>query len=284
MNGSRKRQLAITVISACLLSRLVESLQLLLKLGFTEFNDVFDNTLGTAFGTVIVLMLERVKRVNMYAKFFKRFLDFILSLCAVIALSPVLLILIVLGTIFMRGNPFFFQERPGKDEKIFKLIKFRTMDNRRDAEGNLLPDSVRLNKYGRFLRSTSLDELPELFNILKGDMSIIGPRPLLPRDVAYMNDVQHQRHIVRPGLTGLAQCSGRNSMNWDVKLATDIEYVTNLSLRLDCRIFFLTIVKVLKREDVEFDEGADMDLKDWNELKKRKEVQDGVKSINTCSK
>lgn len=284
MNGSRKRQLAITVISACLLSRLVESLQLLLKLGFTEFKDVFDNTLGTAFGTVIVLMLERVKRVNMYAKFFKRFLDFILSLCAVIALSPVLLILIVLGTIFMRGNPFFFQERPGKDEKIFKLIKFRTMDNRRDAEGNLFPDSVRLNKYGRFLRSTSLDELPELFNILKGDMSIIGPRPLLPRDVAYMNDVQHQRHIVRPGLTGLAQCSGRNSMNWDVKLATDIEYVTNLSPRLDCRIFFLTIVKVLKREDVEFDEGADMDLKDWNELKKRKEVQDGVKSINTCSK
>lgn len=284
MNGSRKRQLAITVISACLLSGLVESLQLLLKLGFTEFNDVFDNTLGTAFGTVIVLMLERVKRVNMYAKFFKRFLDFILSLCAVIVLSPVLLILIVLGTIFMRGNPFFFQERPGKDEKIFKLIKFRTMDNRRGAEGNLLPDSVRLNKYGRFLRSTSLDELPELFNILKGDMSIIGPRPLLPRDVAYMNDVQHQRHIVRPGLTGLAQCSGRNSMNWDVKLATDIEYVTNLSFRLDCRIFLLTIVKVLKREDVEFDEGADMDLKDWNELKKRKEVQDGVKSINTCSK
>ncbi|MGN0359787.1 MAG: sugar transferase [Hominisplanchenecus sp.] len=284
VNGSRKRQLAITVISACLLSGLVESLQLLLKLGFTEFNDVFDNTLGTAFGTVIVLMLERVKRVNMYAKFFKRFLDFILSLCAVIVLSPVLLILIVLGTIFMRGNPFFFQERPGMDEKIFKLIKFRTMDNRRGAEGNLLPDSVRLNKYGRFLRSTSLDELPELFNILKGDMSIIGPRPLLPRDVAYMNDVQHQRHIVRPGLTGLAQCSGRNSMNWDVKLATDIEYVTNLSFRLDCRIFLLTIVKVLKREDVEFDEGADMDLKDWNELKKRKEVQDGVKSINTCSK
>lgn len=115
-------------------------------------------------------------------------------------------------------------------------------------------------------------------------MSIIGPRPLLPRDVEYMDEVQHQRHIVRPGLTGLAQCSGRNSMNWDVKLATDIEYVTKLSFRLDCRIFFLTIVKVLKREDVEFDEGADMDLKDWNELKKRKEVQDGVKSINTCSK
>ena len=144
----------------------------------------------------------------MYAKFFKRFLDFILSFCAVIVLSPILLILIVLGTIFMRGNPFFFQERPGKDEKIFKLIKFRTMDNRKDKDGNLLPDSVRLNKYGRLLRSTSLDELPELINILKGDMSIIGPRPLLPRDVEYMDEVQHQRHIVRPGLTGLAQCSG----------------------------------------------------------------------------
>ena len=253
VDGSWKRKLVFTVASACFLSGTVEFLQLLCKLGFAEFDDVFDNTMGAAIGVVVVLMLGRVKRGNMYAKFFKRFLDFILSLCAVIVLSPILLILIVLGTIFMRGNPFFFQERPGKDEKIFKLIKFRTMDNRKDKDGNLLPDSVRLNKYGRFLRSTSLDELPELINILKGDMSIIGPRPLLPRDVEYMDEVQHQRHIVRPGLTGLAQCSGRNSMNWDVKLATDIEYVTKLSFRLDCRIFFLTIVKVLKREDVEFD-------------------------------
>lgn len=206
----------------------------------------------------------------MYTKYFKRLLDFTLSLCAVIVLSPILLMLIVLGTIFMRGNPFFCQDRPGKDEIVFKLIKFRTMDNRRDENGELLPDNTRLNKYGRFLRSTSLDELPELVNILKGDMSIIGPRPLLPRDVSYMDDVQHRRHIVRPGLTGLAQCRGRNTMNWDVKLATDIEYVNNLSFRLDCKVFLMTIVKVLKREDVEFDEGADMDLKDWNELKKER--------------
>lgn len=203
----------------------------------------------------------------MYAKFFKRFLDFILSLCAITILFPILFILVILGTVNMRGNPFFFQERPGKDEKIFKLIKFRTMDNRKDKNGNFLPDALRLNKYGRFLRSTSLDELPELFNILKGDMSIIGPRPLLPRDVECMDKIQHNRHTVRPGLTGLAQCSGRNSMNWDVKLATDVEYVNRLSFSLDCRIFFRTIIKVLKRTDIEFEEGADMDLKDWNELK-----------------
>lgn len=207
----------------------------------------------------------------MYAKFLKRAIDFILSLCALIALSPLLLILTILGIIFMRGNPFFFQERPGKNEKIFRLVKFRSMDNRKDKNGAFLPDNVRLNKYGKFLRSTSLDELPELINIIKGDMSIIGPRPLLPRDVAYMNEKQKQRHTVRPGLTGLAQSNGRNSMNWDEKLSTDVEYVDNLSFLLDCKIFIMTILKVLKREDVEFDEGAEIDLKDWNKLKKRQE-------------
>lgn len=205
----------------------------------------------------------------MYAKCFKRVIDFTLSLLGLIVLSPILLVLIILGTVFMRGNPFFTQERPGKDEKIFKLIKFRTMDNRKDKEGNFLPDNIRLNKYGRFLRSTSLDELPELINIIKGDMAIIGPRPLLSRDVAYMSIQQHQRHNVRPGLTGLAQCSGRNSMNWDEKLSTDVEYVDNISLLLDGKIFVKTVLKVLKREDVEFNEGADMDLKDWNELKRK---------------
>lgn len=205
----------------------------------------------------------------MYAKCFKRVIDFTLSLLGLIIFSPILLVLIVLGTLFMRGNPFFTQERPGKDEKIFKLIKFRTMDNRKDKDGNFLPDNIRLNKYGRFLRSTSLDELPELINIIKGDMAIIGPRPLLPRDVAYMSIKQHKRHNVRPGLTGLAQCSGRNSMNWDEKLSTDVEYVDNISLLLDGKIFVKTVLKVLKREDVEFDEGADMDLKDWNELKRK---------------
>ena len=207
----------------------------------------------------------------MYPFFFKRVIDFILSLCALIVLSPLLLVLCIFGTLFMRGNPFFFQERPGKNEKIFRLVKFRTMDNRRNKNGDLLPDNVRLNRYGKFLRSTSLDELPELINIIKGDMSIIGPRPLLPRDVSYMNIEQKRRHTVRPGLTGLSQSSGRNSMNWDEKLSTDVEYVDNLSFFLDCKIFFMTILKVLKRENVEFDEGAEMDLKEWNELKKRQE-------------
>ena len=207
----------------------------------------------------------------MYPFFFKRAIDFILSLCALIVLSPLLLVLCIFGTLFMRGNPFFFQERPGKNEKIFRLVKFRTMDNRRNKNGDLLPDNVRLNRYGKFLRSTSLDELPELINIIKGDMSIIGPRPLLPRDVSYMNIEQKRRHTVRPGLTGLSQSSGRNSMNWDEKLSTDVEYVDNLSFFLDFNIFFITILKVLKRENVEFDEGAEMDLKEWNELKKRQE-------------
>ena len=172
---------------------------------------------------------------------------------------------------FYERKSVFFQERPGKNEKIFRLVKFRTMDNRRNKNGDLLPDNVRLNRYGKFLRSTSLDELPELINIIKGDMSIIGPRPLLPRDVSYMNIEQKRRHTVRPGLTGLSQSSGRNSMNWDEKLSTDVEYVDNLSFFLDCKIFFMTILKVLKRENVEFDEGAEMDLKEWNELKKRQE-------------
>ena len=259
VNESRKRQLAITVISACLLSRLVESLQLLLKLGFTEFNDVFDNTLGTAFGTVIVLMLERVKRVNMYAKFFKRFLDFILSLCALIVLLPIFLILIVLGAIIMRGNPFFFQERPGKDEKIFKLIKFRTMDNRKDKDGNLLPDEIRLNKYGRFLRSTSLDELPELINIFKGDMSIIGPRPLLVRYLDRYNEEQHHRHDVRPGLTGYAQAHGRNGVSWEDKFAMDVWYTKHITFLGDVRIIWYTVMTVLKREGISSETSATME-------------------------
>lgn len=220
----------------------------------------------------------------MYAKCFKRVIDFVLSFIALVVLLPLLLVLSISGVVFMRGNPFFTQERPGKDEKIFKLLKFRSMDNRRDKNGILLPDNIRLNKYGRILRSTSLDELPELINILKGDMSIIGPRPLLPRDVAYMDEVQHRRHTVRPGLTGLAQCSGRNSMNWDTKLATDIEYVDNLSFLIDIKIIFLTILKVIKRENVEFENGADMDLKDWNELKMRKVNEDGAKSFDIRTK
>lgn len=186
----------------------------------------------------------------MYAKFFKRFFDFVLAFCAAIVLSPILLILTILGLFFMRGNPFFFQKRPGKNERIFNLIKFRTMDNRKDKNGNLLPDNVRLNKYGKFLRSTSLDELPELFNILKGDMSIIGPRPLLVSYLDRYNEEQHHRHDVRPGLTGYAQAHGRNGVSWEDKFAMDVWYVSNISFAGDVRIIRDTVMTVLKREGI----------------------------------
>ncbi len=195
----------------------------------------------------------------MYAKFIKRFLDFFLSLCAIIVLSPVLLILTVLGAVKMQGNPFFTQDRPGWHEKIFKLIKFRTMNNRKDENGNLLPDEIRLNKYGRFLRSTSLDELPELFNILKGDMSIIGPRPLLVKYLPRYSEEQHHRHDVRPGLTGYAQAHGRNAVSWDEKFEMDVWYTKNVTFRTDMGIFFDTIMAVLKREGISSETSATME-------------------------
>lgn len=187
---------------------------------------------------------------NMYAKFLKRFFDFIISFCALLVLSPLLLILTILGWIFMGGNPFFVQPRPGKDEKIFNLVKFRTMSNKKDKEGNLLPDDMRLNKYGRFLRSTSLDELPELINILKGDMSLVGPRPLAVQYLPYYNEEERKRHSVLPGLTGLAQINGRNSANWPERFAYDLKYVNNISFLNDCKIIIGTIGKVLRRGDV----------------------------------
>ena len=206
----------------------------------------------------------------MYKNFFKKFFDFTLSLIALIVLSPVILILIVAGAIAMRGNPFFVQVRPGKkgkdgQEKIFKLIKFRTMDNRKDKDGNLLPDDVRLNKYGRILRSTSLDELPELFNILIGDMSIVGPRPQLVRDMTFMSDEQRRRHDVRPGLTGLAQVNGRNNITWEQKFEYDLQYIDHgITLVNDVKIIVQTVGKVLKRSDT-VREGtvSDVDFGDW---------------------
>ena len=186
----------------------------------------------------------------MYAKYIKRILDFVLSLCALIVLSPLLLILIILGAVFMGGNPFFTQQRPGKDEKIFKLIKFRTMDNRKDKNGNLLPDDVRLNKYGRILRSTSLDELPELINILKGDMEIVGPRPQLVRDMVFMTDEQRKRHTVRQGLTGLAQVNGRNAIKWEDKLSYDLKYIENITFIGDVGIILKTVINVFKRDGI----------------------------------
>lgn len=200
----------------------------------------------------------------MYTKYFKRILDFFLSLCAIIVLSPIMVILTIVGAIKMKGNPFFTQLRPGKDEKIFRLIKFRTMTCETDANGNPLPDEQRLVPYGRFLRSTSLDELPELFNILKGDMAIVGPRPLLVRDMVFMTKEQRKRHTVRQGLTGLAQVSGRNAMTWEDKLDYDLRYVQNVSLMVDTFIILKTIYKVLKREGItEEGQATAMDLGDY---------------------
>lgn len=195
----------------------------------------------------------------MYAKCIKRFLDFILSSIAVIILLPLFLILIIVGSIAMRGNPFFTQERPGLHEKIYKLIKFRTMDNRKDSNGELLPDEVRLNEYGKFLRSTSLDELPELFNILVGHMSIIGPRPLLVRYLPRYNDEQKHRHDVRPGLTGYAQAHGRNALSWEDRFAMDVWYTRNVSFKTDVVIIIATVKSVIKREGISSDTSATME-------------------------
>lgn len=186
----------------------------------------------------------------MYAKFLKRTIDFILSLFALIVLSPVLLILIIIGAIAMKGNPFFTQIRPGKDEKLFKLIKFRTMTNEQDESGNLLNDEARLVPYGKFIRDTSLDELPELINILKGDMSIVGPRPQLVRDMTFMTPEQRKRHVVRPGLTGLAQCNGRNNMVWEKKFEYDLQYIDRITFWEDVKIILMTVVKVFQKDGI----------------------------------
>lgn len=206
----------------------------------------------------------------MYANFFKRVIDFVLSLIALTVLSPVLLILIIVGAIAMGGNPFFTQLRPGKidkktgKEKIFKLIKFRTMSNKKDKDGNLLPDDERLNKYGRFLRSTSLDELPELLNILVGQMSIVGPRPQLVRDMVFMSEDTRRRHSVRPGLTGLAQCNGRNAMSWEKKFEYDLEYIEKITFWGDIAIIFKTVGKVFARDGItEEGEATATDLGDY---------------------
>ena len=195
----------------------------------------------------------------MYRSFFKRVFDFILSLTAIIILSPVLLLLTVIGAFRMGGNPFFTQDRPGKDGKIFKLVKFRSMNNKRDERGELLPDEKRLTYYGKFLRNTSLDELPELINILKGDMAIVGPRPLLVRYLTRYNKTQARRHEVRPGLTGLAQVNGRNAISWEDKFRYDVEYVDNLSLLLDIKIILMTVLKVVKRDGISSENSATME-------------------------
>ena len=208
--------------------------------------------------------------MQLYAKYGKRGLDFLLSLSAILILSPLLLLLTVIGAAAMRGNPFFVQPRPGKKgkdgrEKIFKLIKFRTMSNAKDQNGNLLPDEKRLGRYGAFLRSTSLDELPSLFCILRGDMALVGPRPFLVRDCVFLTQEQRRRHDVRPGLTGLAQVNGRNNITWEKKFEYDLAYIDRgITFAGDLAILFETVGKVLKRSDT-VREGtvSDMDYGDW---------------------
>lgn len=201
----------------------------------------------------------------MYKNFWKRALDFFLALTALLVLSPVFFVLTVAGAVAMKGNPFFTQPRPGKidkktgKEKIFLLVKFRTMSNAKDKDGKLLPDEIRLNRYGRFLRSTSLDELPELWNILVGDMSIVGPRPLLVAYLPRYSQEQRRRHEVRPGLTGYAQAYGRNSLTWEEKFEKDVYYVDNVSFLLDMKILIKTVSVVLKREGISSETSVTME-------------------------
>lgn len=196
----------------------------------------------------------------MIYKYIKRILDIISSLLAIIILSPLLAVTAVLVKTKLGSPVLFKQERPGKDEKIFTLMKFRTMTDERDENGELLPDEVRLTKFGKFLRSTSIDELPELFNILKGDMSVIGPRPLLVKYLPRYNEHQHRRHEVRPGLSGWAQVNGRNSISWEEKFDLDVEYVDNYSFAMDVKIFFMTVLNVLKKEGISSETSATMEV------------------------
>lgn len=220
--------------------------------------------------------MEQIKRKRrFYEVIIKRPLDFLLSLLSLIILSPIILIVAILVKIKLGGPVLFKQDRPGKNEKIFKMYKFRTMTDQKDENGELLPDSVRLTKFGKFLRSTSLDELPGLFNILKGNMSIVGPRPQLVKDMWFMSDSQRKRHLVRPGLTGLAQVKGRNSIKWEEKLDHDLKYIEKITFLKDIKIILLTVLKVFKREGITED-GMDtaMDFGDYllitNQIEEKK--------------
>ena len=219
------------------------------------------------FGSLSILLLLSI---IFYRQFFKRFWDIVCSLLAITVFSPLYLLLIVLGAIAMKGNPFFVQKRPGKKDKsgkerMFYLIKFRTMSCSKDEKGNLLPDEQRLNRYGKFLRSTSLDELPEAFNILVGSMSVIGPRPQLIRDMVFMSEEQRQRHDVRPGLSGLAQVNGRNNITWEQKFEYDLQYIKHITLFGDIKLILSTVFKAfIKRENtVRAGTVSDVDFGDW---------------------
>jgi len=197
--------------------------------------------------------VQLVNSGGVYRKYIKRPMDFILSLCAIIVLAPVLLIIAILVRVKLGSPVLFKQKRPGLNEKIFTLYKFRTMTDERDENGELLPDEIRLTRFGKLLRSTSLDELPELFNIIKGDMSIVGPRPQLVRDMVFMTPEQRQRHSVLPGLSGWAQVNGRNNVTWEEKLALDLEYIENITFFNDVKIVLMTFVKVFRSDDISTD-------------------------------
>ena len=229
------------------------------------FEKLISEWWGIAAIIVVALVIWILLSALFYRSFFKRFYDIVLSGLALLVLSPILLLLTILGAIKMKGNPFFTQARPGKinkrtgEEKIFKLIKFRTMTCEKDEKGNLLPDEKRLTKYGELLRSTSLDELPELVNIFIGDMSIVGPRPLLVKYLPLYNEEQRRRHDVRPGLTGYAQVNGRNAISWEEKFCLDVEYTKSISLWRDIAIIFKTAVAVLKREGISSETSVTME-------------------------
>ena len=220
----------------------------------------------------------------MYRHFFKRFFDIVLSFCALVVLSPVLLVLAILVRLKLGRPVVFRQERPGKDEKIFQLCKFRSMTDQRDGNGELLPDEVRLTKFGKALRSTSLDELPELWNILKGDISIVGPRPLLVKYLPYYTEEERKRHDVRPGLTGMAQTHGRNLLSWEERFALDLQYIEQMSLLSDIKIVFLTVKKVFSRSDIALGEAEthrlrpDAKIRDFD-VERRDLVNENQKAV-----
>lgn len=218
---------------------------------------------------------------SFYAKYIKRIFDFTLSLIALIVLSPLLLILAITGTIAMKGNPFFIQKRPGKidpktgEERIFSLIKFRTMDNRKDKDGNLLPDKQRLNKYGKFLRKTSLDESPEIINVFLNNMSFVGPRPLLVKYLPLYSEEQHHRHDVLPGITGYAQVHGRNSTTWDDRFKMDLQYVNTISFFGDVKVLFDTIKVVLDHSSIDSTTTETVTMEEFKGLEE-KENEDAI--------
>lgn len=195
----------------------------------------------------------------MYKHFFKGLIDFLVALCAFILLSPIFIVVTLLLTIANQGKPFFFQDRPGKNERIFKVIKFKTMNDRKDAQGKLLPDSVRLTPVGKIIRKTSLDEIPQLINVIKGDMSLVGPRPLRVHYLPLYNETQKRRHLVRPGITGWAQINGRNTISWTKKFEYDVWYVDNLSFMLDLKIIYKTFIKVFQAKDINASQDVTME-------------------------